>query len=343
MLGEKIASLRKKRGMSQEAFAELLDVSRQAVSKWESGSSFPEIDKIVKISEFFGVTTDYLLKDNFYGEDCHEELTEHENIKSDAEEEIPCISKEELDLYITGVKKNSFLMALSIFLCLLSPMLLLFLLGASANPEIVGFSLSSGMATAYGVTFLLIILSAAVSGLILSGMRLEKLEELEKKCVLNKGSELMERFSGESARVERLYIISLIVGIALCILSPVPLVFFAVAEFSGFHILCAVDILLLLVAVGVFLIVRICMIKDVYDKIFDKCDKKECEDILKSKARKIFDVVEDAYWVLILIAYFLWSFLSKDWHITWIIWLIGGLVWGIVDSIFSATQNNDEK
>lgn len=61
-LSEKIQSLRKKQGMSQEALAEKLNVSRQAVSKWELGVSVPDVDKIVLMSNLFGVTTDYLLK-----------------------------------------------------------------------------------------------------------------------------------------------------------------------------------------------------------------------------------------------------------------------------------------
>ena len=63
MLSEKIINLRKSRGWSQEELAEKLDVSRQSVSKWESGVSNPDLDKIVAMSTLFGVTTDYLLKD----------------------------------------------------------------------------------------------------------------------------------------------------------------------------------------------------------------------------------------------------------------------------------------
>lgn len=63
LLGEKIQALRKKKGMSQEQLALQLDVSRQAVSKWELNSSIPDTDKIIQLSDLFNVTTDYLLKD----------------------------------------------------------------------------------------------------------------------------------------------------------------------------------------------------------------------------------------------------------------------------------------
>lgn len=57
-----IQFLRKKKGLSQEELADKLGVSRQAVSKWESRQSLPDLDNIIAISNFFDVTTDYLLK-----------------------------------------------------------------------------------------------------------------------------------------------------------------------------------------------------------------------------------------------------------------------------------------
>lgn len=62
-LSEKIRLSRKKKAMSQEELANLLNVSRQAVQKWESGASKPEIDKLVQISNLLDVSLDFLLKD----------------------------------------------------------------------------------------------------------------------------------------------------------------------------------------------------------------------------------------------------------------------------------------
>lgn len=61
-IDERLQALRKSRGLSQEQLAEAAGVSRQAVSKWELGESAPELEKVLALSEFFGVTTDYLLK-----------------------------------------------------------------------------------------------------------------------------------------------------------------------------------------------------------------------------------------------------------------------------------------
>lgn len=61
-LADRIQRLRKEKGISQEELANVLGVSRQAVSKWESEQSIPDLDKIIALSEYFAVTTDYILK-----------------------------------------------------------------------------------------------------------------------------------------------------------------------------------------------------------------------------------------------------------------------------------------
>lgn len=62
MIGERLAELRINHNMTQEEFAERLDVSRQAVSKWELDKTLPDVNKLLKISEFYQVSVDYLLK-----------------------------------------------------------------------------------------------------------------------------------------------------------------------------------------------------------------------------------------------------------------------------------------
>lgn len=61
-IAERIQNLRKQKGISQEQLAEKVGVSRQAVSKWESEQSLPDLEKIIVMSEYFNVTTDYILK-----------------------------------------------------------------------------------------------------------------------------------------------------------------------------------------------------------------------------------------------------------------------------------------
>ena len=64
-LSDKIIKLRKAHVLSQEDFAEKLNVSRQAISRWENGTALPDAQNILMISKLFGVTTDYLLNDDY--------------------------------------------------------------------------------------------------------------------------------------------------------------------------------------------------------------------------------------------------------------------------------------
>lgn len=62
IIADRILCLRKEKGISQEELADIVGVSRQAVSKWESNQSVPDIERVIKMSEYFGVTTDYILR-----------------------------------------------------------------------------------------------------------------------------------------------------------------------------------------------------------------------------------------------------------------------------------------
>ena len=90
ILADKIIEERKKNGWSQEELANKLGVSRQAVSKWESAGSIPDLQRILQMSELFGVTTDYLLKDEIEEAPLNE-YDESNTIK---------VSKEEANQYL---------------------------------------------------------------------------------------------------------------------------------------------------------------------------------------------------------------------------------------------------
>lgn len=62
MIGKRIQLLRKGKNLSQEELAESLNISRQSISKWESGNTLPDIDKLIQLSEYFNVSLDYLVK-----------------------------------------------------------------------------------------------------------------------------------------------------------------------------------------------------------------------------------------------------------------------------------------
>ena len=129
-LQEKIIKLRKKNGWSQEDLADKLYVTRQAVSKWESGQSLPDVEKIVHMSKLFGVTTDYLLNEEVESEDVIEESTAIDN---------KILEKEVVDAFMDNVKKRSKFYAVFLALMFFSPVVLYILKIASVeNYQLIG-------------------------------------------------------------------------------------------------------------------------------------------------------------------------------------------------------------
>lgn len=82
MLSERIYRLRRKSGLSQEQLAEKIGVSRQAISKWESGTSTPELEKLLALSECFNITLDDLIKGETINQDTKEPAPEVREIEA---------------------------------------------------------------------------------------------------------------------------------------------------------------------------------------------------------------------------------------------------------------------
>jgi len=126
---EKIQNLRKSKNLSQEELAERLDISRQSVSKWESGLAMPEIDKLIMLSEIFGVTTDYLLKD---GEPpCDATQTNTNEI----------FKKEESDNSILGIKYGMIMILVGSLGALIQDLLYTLLIISYSKGYLLGISI----------------------------------------------------------------------------------------------------------------------------------------------------------------------------------------------------------
>ena len=117
ILADKIIRLRKRNGWSQEELAAKMNVSRQAVSKWEAAQTTPDLEKILQLGNLFGVTTDYLLKDEM--ED--EEFTDETDIP------VKRITLSQADHFLKWRKSASVKIAVATFLCVIAviPLLLL--------------------------------------------------------------------------------------------------------------------------------------------------------------------------------------------------------------------------
>ncbi|MDE5557173.1 MAG: helix-turn-helix domain-containing protein [Ruminococcus sp.] len=114
ILADKIIELRKKAGLSQDELAEQMDVSRQSVSKWEGAQSVPDLNKILKLSEIFGVSIDYLLKDDF-----EKPAPEISEIITDSKP-LRRVSMEDANKFLAVNERSAFKIASGVALCILS-------------------------------------------------------------------------------------------------------------------------------------------------------------------------------------------------------------------------------
>ena len=171
ILGDKILQLRKQNGWSQEELAAQLGVSRQSVSKWESGTSIPDLERILKISQIFGVSTDYLLKDEM--EEASEEV---KFVIEEEEESLRKVSLEEAGEYLEEIKSYAPKMAAAVAVCILSPIPLILLGGMSEYGKL---SINENMAGGIGTAILLLLIACAVGVFISLGIKMEKYEYLE--------------------------------------------------------------------------------------------------------------------------------------------------------------------
>lgn len=244
-LSEKIIDERKKKGWSQEELADKLDVSRQSVSKWEGGLSTPEVEKIVKMAELFGVSTDYLL--NYKVEkETENNLYEQKPLRVVSLNE----ATEFLSVRAEVLKK----IALACAICVTSPIIPLIVIGSSYFKAL---DLPLGGAVAIAFLFLLIHVSFAVVIFIRQGFKLEKYHYLLKeKFVLGEGVEKMVK--EKLAQMRNGGIAALCAGIVLCILGAMPIVIGALMEVSNFILVCLTAALLFVVSIAIYLLAGIC-------------------------------------------------------------------------------------
>ena len=167
ILADKIITLRKKAGWSQEELASQLGVTRQSVSKWEGAQSVPDLDKVVQMSRLFGVSTDYLLKD---------ELEEEEFVESEADETpLRRVTMEQAARYLALRKACAPKIALAVAMCIVSPVVIIFL-SAMADAGLGG--ISEDLAAGLGVSVILVLVACGVGVLVWSGTYTGAMDQL---------------------------------------------------------------------------------------------------------------------------------------------------------------------
>lgn len=324
ILADKLIQLRKKSGMSQEDLAEKMNVSRQAVSKWEGAQSIPDLDKILQLSELYGVTTDYLLKDSVESE---------EFIGKDTDVNIRKVSLEEANEFLSLRKTASVRIAAATFLCILSVIPLFILGGMSELPD---KPLSENAAGGIGMIIMLILAAIAVGIYVYTGSQSAKFEFLEK--------EPFETEYGVSGMVQErkksfhdTYLKCNVIGTCLCVLSPAAL-FAAAIRNEVFFAVIMLCVMFVIAGVGVMFFIYGGVRNAAMDKLLKTGDYSE-----ENKPSPFKRIVSTVYWLAATAAAVLWLLIDKSEDSRfWVIFPVAGVLFPAVLGICSLIERRNK-
>lgn len=326
ILADKIIRLRKKNGWSQEELAEKMNVSRQAVSKWESAQTIPDLSKVLQLGDLFGVTTDYLLKDDI-------ELEEF--TKESPNSGVKRVSVEEANEYIAQRSWASRIIALATFLCILSPITLIILAAAS---ETAVFPISENAAAGIGLGVLFMFVTVAVAMFVYCGFKNSPYEYLDKQepFELEYGVSGMVKEKQKAYRSK--YILHNVIATCLCVLSPVPVMSGAFFE-NEFLVVILLGITMIIAGIVAYLFVLNGVRWASMQKLL-----KEGEYTLKAKKNSgIKETVGLVYWLILTAIYLVWSFTADAWNISWLVFAVGGVLYAALMAICNLFAGREAK
>lgn len=381
ILADKIIKERKKLGMSQEELAEKMNVSRQAVSKWEGNQSVPEIEKILQLSSLFGVTTDYLLKDEIENEvstgkeekqcDTAKEAFSQESLTQDA----PAVVAEKSGVFpfshktvsigasnddaretrsqtartvtvkqaedYLGIRKAAAKNIAIGTFLCILSVIPLLLLSVFSESRVT--ELSENAAGALGLILMLIIVAPAAGLFIYTGFKSAPYEFLEKEPFETETG-VTEMVKEHREAFSGTYAKFNIIGTVFCILSPISLFIGAISD-NKFRINIALPIMMAVVGIGVIFFILAGVPHESMQKLLKEGDYSE--EAKKSKGIK--GAVAVVYWLVVVAVYLLILFLSKgqgdNWRSgnSWVIWPVAGVLFPAVMTLCGYFDKNSGK
>lgn len=309
ILADKIINLRKKNAWSQEELAEKLGVSRQSISKYEGAQSIPDMDKILKLSKIFGVTTDYLIKDEI--EDLEFLYEEYEESKTRK------VSMEMANEYLNLKEISAKNFALGVSLCIISPILLIIF---SQAYESLLLSVTENVVVGISLTVLFLFIIAAVGIFVREGMLLKKYEFIESEAIeTDYGVDGMARDRME--KFHDSFVKKNIIGILLIVASVLPIFLGMIFSAEDMVIAIAMGFLLALVALGVNFLLRANIYMNGMKALLEEEDFTRENKELKKKTEPFIT----AYWILIVAIYLGYYLVTNKWDRSWIIWPVAGV------------------
>ncbi len=326
ILADKIIKLRKQFGWSQEELAEKINVSRQSVSKWEGANSIPDLNKIIKLGEIFGVSTDYLVKD---------EIESFESISEDVEPGVVKITLEEANNYIDAIIKKSRLISMGVLIVLGSVIPLIFLLALSDGNSA---TITSNTAAAIGLVSMFVMISLAVSYFIRGSQYDSKLTTIDKKefeLVYGVRSIFKEKLEA----YRRIYIIRVSISVMLFMTCVIPLLVVSLMGGSGMMVLMMVPVLFLILGLGLTIIIPVSALFSAYNCLAGEGDYAP----ENKQATKRMVGIAGIYWPLATAIYIGWSLWTMQWGITWIVWPVAAIAFAAIVGLLTFIDEREKE
>ncbi len=321
ILADKILYLRKQAGWSQEELAQQLNVSRQSISKWERAEAIPDLEKILDLARIFGVTTDYLIKDEIDQVD----YSEGDDSPVDAVT-LPKLSIEEANAFISARYRGAHRLALGVFLCILAgiPVTVMGILS-----EGQGWFYVQGQISILGISLTLVIVALAVALFVKNSQDLKPYQFICEGLftpaygVSGLASEGLKRYQAAYQR-------GLVIGIYLCILAGIPLLWGAINEENS-SLALGFTLTLVSVALGVYQLVKVVSRRNSFRYLLQD------EELLGEREDRQLDLKVDRYmeiyWPLVMAIYLGYSFWTEDWGRSWIIFPVAGLLSAVLENL----------
>ena len=286
IFSDNLQMMRKNVGMTQEELAERLEVSRQAVSKWESGQSYPEMDKLIRMTEMFGCTLDELVRGG----------------ASTAPTKLTTAAEEETFAQYRAVKMK--------FAGFITLGISLILFGVTLT---VLSELGDQTAQVIATSVMLLLIAAAVAMFIVGGMAADSFKK--------RNPYITDLFSPEEkAGFDKYFAFGIAGGVAMILIGIVMLLFLdAIFYVSEAVSVCA---MLICINIGVCMIVYTALVKDMYNVEGYNDDREDDE---KSDVSGAIMLVATAVFLVC-------GFVFNMWHPAWVVFPVGGILCGVVDS-----------
>lgn len=319
ILADKIILQRKKNGWTQEELAELMGVTRQSVSKWESAQAIPDIKKVIALSELFGVSTDYLFKD---------EIDEPDFVEP--KENLPQVTLAQAHEFLQIKETTGRMIAVAVSFIIIAVAGWLGLTGISEVRQVS----SGGLTSLSGLALLLVLITLAVAVLLYSGFKTEPFKFLNDQPFETEYG-VTGMVSQRQKAYRPRYVTYNIVATCLCMLGMVPLLIGGMTANESYQIGGLVMLLVIeAIGVGLFILNGIR-----WESMLKLLQEGDYAREIKEKSAFV-DSIATIYWLTATALYVGYSLITGNWQFSWVLWPIAGLLYAVLVALLKLRETS---